>query len=74
MEVTGFDWDRGNRTKCQKHGLSLEAIESVFDGSVIVLPGETHSEDETRFRAIGKTSQGRALFVVFTLRSLAMAS
>ena len=30
MEVQGYDWDDGNRSKCQNHGLSLEEIESVF--------------------------------------------
>ena len=24
MEFSGFDWDRGNREKCQKHGISAE--------------------------------------------------
>ena len=66
MEFSGFDWDRGNRTKCQKHGVSLVAIESLFHGEVAILPDAAHSLRERRYRAIGWTAEGRAVFVVFT--------
>ncbi len=36
--IRGFDWDRGNRDKCQKHGMSIAEIEAVFTRSVVV-PG-----------------------------------
>jgi hypothetical protein len=68
MEIAGFDWDRGNRTKCQKHGVSIEAIESLFTRSVAIFPDNAHSEREQRFRAVGWTQENRAVFVVFTLR------
>jgi uncharacterized DUF497 family protein len=68
MEFSGFDWDQGNRSKCQKHGVSPSAIEGLFAGPVAILPDVEHSESEHRFRAIGRTKQGRAVFVVFTLR------
>ena len=68
MEVAGFEWDRGNRTKCQKHGVSVEAIETLFAGPVAILPDDGHSENEQRFRAIGWANKNRAIFVVFTLR------
>jgi uncharacterized DUF497 family protein len=68
MEFAGFDWDKGNRAKCQQHGVSLEAIESLFDRQVAILPDEGHSAKEQRFRAIGWTADNRAVFVVFTLR------
>ena len=32
------------------------------------MPDETHSQTEQRLRAIGKTVEGRAIFVVFTVR------
>ena len=51
--VSGFDWDDGNQEKCLKHGLTLEEIESVFDGIVMVLPDPNHSGVEDRSRAIG---------------------
>ena len=31
MEFDGFDWDDGNRDKCQKHGVSIGEIERLFD-------------------------------------------
>jgi uncharacterized DUF497 family protein len=68
MEFSGFDWDRGNRAKCQRHGVSITAIESLFQGEVAILPDIAHSLRERRYRAIGWTAEGRAVFVVFTLR------
>ena len=68
MEYSGFDWDRGNRAKCQKHGLSIAVIENLFVRPVAVLPDIAHSLKEHRHRAIGRTGEGRAVFIVFTLR------
>ncbi len=68
LAVVGFDWDKGNRDKCRKHGVPLAAIESVFDGPTAVFPDPAHSEAEERFKAIGRTEDGREVFIVFTLR------
>jgi uncharacterized DUF497 family protein len=68
MEFDGFDWDRGNREKCQKHGLSIAEIEGVFSQPVMVLPDKENPHGEQRFRAIGTAFEGRKVFVVFTLR------
>jgi uncharacterized DUF497 family protein len=68
MEFSGFDWDEANPNKCQKHGVSIAAIESLFGGAVVIPPDIDHSQAERRFRAIGKTSRGRLMFVVFTVR------
>jgi hypothetical protein len=67
--VAGFEWDEANRDKCQIHGVSIREIESVFETPVAVLPDPAHSEAEQRFKAIGVTTGGRHVFVVFTLRS-----
>jgi uncharacterized DUF497 family protein len=64
----GFDWDAGNRAKCRKHGLSTAQIEQLFETAIAVLPDSAHSEEEPRFRAIGRGRDGRAVFVVFTMR------
>jgi len=69
MEIARLDWDDGNRSKCQKHGVSQSAIESLFRGSVAVLPDPLHSKSEERFKAIGKSHDGRWIFLVFTLRT-----
>ena len=70
MEVDAleFDWDGGNREKCQKHGLSVQTIESIFKRPVAVFPDPEHSGDEERFIGIGKTGDGRSVLVAFTLR------
>lgn len=66
-EANGFDWDRGNRAKCEKHGLSVE-VESLFARPLAILPDAAHSQREERFRAIGRTERGRGVFIIFTLR------
>lgn len=67
MLVDGFDWDEWNRDKCQKHGLSIEHIESLFQRTIVVLP-DPYGGAEERFRAIGKDSVGRYVFIVFCYR------
>ena len=69
MLVAGFDWDAGNRAKCQKHGVSRAAIESIFRRPIAVLPDPLHSKSEERLVAIGQSDEGRGIFVVFTFRS-----
>jgi uncharacterized DUF497 family protein len=69
MLADGFDWDRGNKAKCQKHGLSVADIEELFTRPLAILPDAAHSLDEHRLRAIGQTEKGRRVFLVFTLRS-----
>ncbi len=68
LQANGFDWDKGNRAKCEKHGLSVSVIESLFTRPLAILPDAAHSHSERRFRAIGRTETGRGVFIVFTLR------
>ena len=68
LAVVGFDWDAGNRDKCQKHGVSIAIIESLFYRPIAVFPDPAHSEREERFKAIGRTEEGRGVLIVFTLR------
>jgi uncharacterized protein len=68
MEFSGFHWDYGNRSKCQKHGVSIDEIEELFQQEVYVEPDPRHSKDEERFKAIARSAKGRAVFVVFTMR------
>jgi uncharacterized protein len=68
LQANGFDWDRGNRAKCEKHGLSIATIESLFTRPLAILPDAAHSQREKRFRAIGRTDKGRGVFIIFTLR------
>ena len=67
--ITGFDWDRGNALKNDRHGVTmLEAEQIFFFVPLIVTPDEQHSRTEPRFRALGQTLLGRRLAVIFTLR------
>jgi uncharacterized protein len=68
LHANGFDWDQGNRAKCEKHGLSIKTIEGLFTRPVAVIPDAGHSRKEPRFRAIGRTDEGRGVFIVFTMR------
>ncbi len=68
LRVSGFDWDEGNRAKCQKHGVSITEIEELFVRDPLVAPDPKHSADEDRLIAAGRTSKGRPVFVAFTIR------
>jgi len=68
LGVAGFEWDKANRDKCQKHGVPLAAIERLFYGPLAVFPDPAHSGIEERFKAVGWTDGGRGVLIVFTLR------
>ena len=66
--VSGFQWDDGNRAKCQKHGVSIAEIEALFTHPIHLAPDVAHSTLETRFLAIGRGGGERPILAVFTLR------
>lgn len=67
VEVKGIEWDDGNFSKCQKHGVSIEEIEEVLrHPNIRIEPDVAHSMTEERVWAIGRSSQGRGVFIVFT--------
>jgi uncharacterized DUF497 family protein len=69
-QITGFDWDDGNRRKSvEKHDVSQAEAESIFfNDPLIVVEDAKHSEAEPRSNALGKTAESRLLHVTFTLR------
>jgi uncharacterized DUF497 family protein len=69
LRVSGFDWDRGNRAKCQKHGVTIAEIEALFECNPRIAPDLKHSTDEDRLIAVGRTGAGRPMFVAFTIRT-----
>jgi len=69
LRVSGFDWDDGNRAKCQKHGVSIARIEALFAQNPRVAPDPKHSATEDRLIAVGRMSSGRPVFVAFTTRT-----
>jgi uncharacterized protein len=68
MKFEGFDWDDGNRQKCQKHGVSIEDIEELLTKPKAVLPDSKHTDVEKRWLAIGIPKNGRWMLVAFTFR------
>jgi uncharacterized DUF497 family protein len=69
LRVSGFDWDDGNRAKCQKHGVSITQIEALFANDPRIAPDPKHSAAEDRLIAVGRTTSGRPVFVAFTIRT-----
>ena len=67
MQVDGFQWDAGNRDKCQKHGVTVAEIEALFGSGTLVVFPDPHP-DEARLRGIGVTGAGRHVFIVWTER------
>ena len=67
-QVHGFQWDKGNRSKCQQHGVSVAEIEGLFTRVLHVFPDLKHSHAESRYLAISQVADGRHVFLAFTLR------
>lgn len=67
--ITGFDWDKGNARKNEKHGVApAEAEQVFFNQPLLLLDDVRHSQTEPRFQALGKTHDGRLLHITFTVR------
>jgi hypothetical protein len=66
----GFDWDEGNIGKnWLKHKVSpLECEQIFFNQPLIIQDDTTHSQNEKRFYALGRTDMQRYLFIAFTVR------
>ena len=69
--INGFEWDEGNITKnWESHGVTHSECEEVFfNVPLVVNIDEPHSIKESRYYVLGKTSSGRPLFLVFTIRN-----
>ena len=66
----GFDWDKGNLEKnWVKHRVSQQECEQVFFNEPLAFfEDATHSAEENRYFALGRTDLGRVLAVTFTVR------
>ena len=69
-KILVFEWDEGNIDKSYaKHNISPKEAEEIFvSEELFVLPDKKHSRGEERHIALGKTQEGKGLFVIFTLR------
>ena len=67
---TGFQWDEGNTEKnWEKHRVSrFECEQLFFNEPFLVFKDEEHSQNESRYYALGQTNRNRELFIVFTNR------
>lgn len=70
-EPLEFQWDKGNIKKnYDKHKVDeKEAEESFFDKKRAIYKDKFHSGIEKRYILLGKTKNGRLLYIVFTMRS-----
>jgi len=69
VTFSGFAWDNANRSKCQKHGVSIAEVEHVLaHAATLIVPDLKNMGVEPRFLGIGRTEEGRYAFVVFTPR------
>ena len=69
-KIKEFEWDEGNIDKSyKKHGITPNESEEIFlDEDLKVVQDVKHVQGEARFIALGKTSSGKILFTVFTMR------
>src|SRR3989344_1100941 len=63
-----FDWDKANTINCDKHGVTIAEVEFLFMHTPALYPDLKHSEEESRYFAVGRNSEGRSVLVVFTYR------
>lgn len=65
-----FEWDENkNRINKEKHGVSFEEAKTVFfDEEALLEYDESHSDEEDRFRLLGRSSRGNILLVVHCIR------
>jgi len=70
-EFEGFDWSSGNADKNrERHQVTpLEAEQVFFNAPLLAGADPVHSQNEPRFYALGRTDEGRELFIAFTLRA-----
>ena len=72
-KTIGFNWDDGNARKSEKHGVSMAEVEQVFfNAPLLLLEDAAHNQQKPRIHALGKTDDGRALHIAFTLRQSAL--
>ena len=67
---TGFEWDAGNIDKnWERHAVTQGECEQIFfNRPILIAPDPKHSDRERRYAALGQTTAGRLLTLVFTIR------
>ncbi len=70
LSAAEFEWDRGNVDKNRERprGAYVECEEVLLGRQFIITKDTAHSTEEDRYQVLGKTDEGRILFLAFTLR------
>ncbi len=71
-----FSWDTGKaRKNYEKHGVPFEEVATIFsDPEGLDWEDLEHGQTERRSKRLGRSTQGRVLLVVYTIRRLAHAT
>ena len=69
-ESHGFEWDEANAGKNWRahHVHPSEAEQVFFNKPLLVADDAKHSQQEPRYYVLGRTDQGRMLFIAFAVR------
>jgi uncharacterized DUF497 family protein len=69
-KCVGFDWDEHNtRKNWEKHQIMPGECEQVFFNRPLMEgPDSEHSLQEQRYYVLGRTNDGRRVFIAFTIR------
>ena len=70
QSIDGFDWDQGKIDKnWERHRVSNPECEELFFNLPLLLADDRkHSQEESRYYALGQTNANRRLFLAFTVR------
>ena len=70
FKCEGFDWDEYNAQKNWiKHGINTSECEQVFfNWPFRTAEDAEHSGSEKRYYALGKTDEGKLIFIIYTIR------
>ena len=63
-----FDWDEANEEHIARHGVTPEEAEEAFFDVSRTRADVYSTETERRRGLLGRTEDGRLLFVIYTLR------
>jgi uncharacterized DUF497 family protein len=66
----GFDWDEATVSENWRthHVSPIEAEQVLFNRPLLAADDPKHSQGEKRHYVLGRTNQGRMLFIAFTVR------
>lgn len=69
-DCIGFEWDDSNLHKnwIKHEVIPSECEEVFFNEPLLLFSDEKHSETENRLFVLGRTDDGRELFIAFTIR------